>query len=64
MEYCIGQYYEPSSNDYLGILAPSLADAQYFKMLQDRFNLEKALVTNGFHTVEIPSGEFDEFESH
>ena len=64
LTFHLHNHYEPSSNDYLGILAPSLADAQYFKMLRDRFNLEKALITNGFHTVEIPSGEFDEFESH
>ncbi len=50
--------------DYIGILAPSLADAQYYKMLKEKFNLEKALITNGFHTVEIESRDFSKFESH
>ena len=50
--------------NYIGILAPSLADAQYYKMLKENFNLDKALITNGFHTVEIDSSDFEKFESH
>jgi len=50
--------------DYVGILAPSLADAQYYKWLKADFKLEKALITNGFHTVEIESKDFEKFESH
>lgn len=57
-------HYEPAEDQYLGILAPSLADAHYFKMLRDEFALEKALITNGFHTVEIHAEDLNIFESH
>lgn len=57
-------HYEPESNHYIGILAPSLADAQYYKFLAQKFCLQKALITNGFHTVEIKSANFDQFDSH
>lgn len=64
LKYHLHNHYEPESNDYLGILAPSMSDAQYFKMLSEEFNLEKALITNGFHTVEIKSEVFDKLESY
>ncbi len=51
-------------NNCIGILAPSLADAQYYKMLKERFKLERALITNGFNTVEIENKDFEKFESH
>ena len=57
-------HYCKEDKSYVGILAPSLADAQYYKMLKERFNLEKALITNGIHTVEIESKDFEKFESH
>ncbi len=38
LKYNLHNHYELESNNYLGILAPSLADAQYFKMLSERFN--------------------------
>ena len=57
-------HYCNEDKDYVGILAPSLADAQYYKMLKERFNLDKALITNGIHTVEIDSDDFEKFESH
>lgn len=57
-------HYCAKKDNYLGILAPSLADAQYYKFLKEDFNLEKALITNGFHTVEIDSVDFEKFESH
>jgi len=57
-------HYCKADENYIGILAPSLADAQYFKMLKDRFQLDKATITNGFHTVEIDSSDFEKFESH
>ncbi len=64
LKYHLHNHYEPESNNYLGILAPSMADAQYYKMLLEQFDLEKALITNGFHTVEIESKDFFSFESH
>jgi hypothetical protein len=64
LKYHLHNHYEPESNDYLGILAPSMADAQYFIMLLEEYSLEKALITNGFHTVEIESDDFYKFESH
>jgi hypothetical protein len=57
-------HYCKKDKDYIGILAPSLADAQYFKMLKEKFNIEKTLITNGFNTVEIENWEFEKFESH
>lgn len=57
-------HYCKKDKDYVGILAPSLADVQYFKMLKEKFNIEKVLITNGIHTVEIGSNDFDKFESH
>lgn len=62
--YHLHNHYCKEDGDYIGILAPSLADAQYFKMLKEQFNLEKAIITNGFHTVEIDSSDFEKFESH
>ncbi len=64
LKYHLHNHYEPETNDYLGILAPSMADAQYFKMLLEEYKLEKAIITNGFHTVEIASGDFGRLESH
>lgn len=57
-------HYEPASKNYLGVIAPSLADAQYFKALKARFNLPTALITNGFSTVSLKSTEFGELNSH
>ena len=64
LKYHLHNHYCKKDKNYIGILAPSLADAQYFKMLSERFNLSKALITNGFHTVEIDHSEFVKFESH
>ncbi len=57
-------HYCKKDKNYVGILAPSLADAQYYKMLKERFNLEEALITNGFNTVAIENKDFTKFESH
>jgi len=64
LKYHLHNHYEPESKDFLGILAPSMSDAQYFKMLSEEFDLEKALITNGFHTVEIRSEDFAKLESY
>ncbi|MGB5497545.1 MAG: hypothetical protein WBM77_01295 [Maribacter sp.] len=64
LTYHLHNHYCEREKNYIGILAPSLADAQYFKMLVERFNLRKALITNGFHTVELNQNEVYKFESH
>lgn len=64
LKYHLHNHFCKKDKNYIGILAPSLADAQYFKMLAERFNLSKALITNGFHSVELDAAEFDQFESH
>jgi hypothetical protein len=38
---------------YRGTVAPSSADAWVFKVELKNYGLQKALVTNGFHTVEL-----------
>jgi len=63
-KYHLHNHYEPKANNYVGILAPSLADAQFFVFLANEFHLGKALITNGFHTVEIRRDEFQKFRSH
>ena len=42
----------------MGILAPSMTDAQYYMFLSEEYKLEESLITNGFHTVEIKRNEF------
>ena len=58
LKYHLHNHYEPKSNYYLGILAPSMTDAQYYLFLSEDYNLDCALITNGFHTVEIQREEF------
>lgn len=60
----VHNHYCKEEKNYIGILAPSLADAQYFKWLKKDFHLPEALITNGFHTVVIDSSDFATFESH
>ena len=57
-------HYEPAEDNYLGVMAPSLADAHYFKVLRDRFNLSEALITNGFSTVVLQRENFDKLNAH
>lgn len=61
-KYHLHNHYEPKSNNYLGILAPSTSDAQYFSFLAEEYNLNKAIITNGFHTVEIEREEFQKLK--
>jgi hypothetical protein len=63
LKYHLHNHYEPKSNNFVGILAPSLADAQFYVFLSEDYKLENALITNGFHTVEIKSQEFSKFKS-
>ena len=64
LKYHLHNHYCKKEENYVGILAPSLADAQYYKMLKEKFRLEIALITNGFHTVQIKNEDFEKFESH
>ena len=57
-------HFEPDSAGYVGLLAPSMSDAQYFKMLRDNYEIPNTLITNGFHTVVLDSDYFDEFKVH
>jgi hypothetical protein len=57
-------HYNSAEEDYLGVLAPSMADAHYFKGKKEGFGLEKAFITNVFHTVEIDSSDFHLFSAH
>jgi len=63
LKYHLHNHYEPKSNNYVGILAPSVADAQFYGFLSQDYKLENALITNGFYTVEIKSQEFPKFRS-
>ena len=57
-KYHLHNHYEPKEDRYLGILAPSMTDAQYYLFLSEEYHLKNAIITNGFHTVEIPKKEF------
>ncbi len=62
-KYHLHNHYEPKKNNYLGILAPSMTDSQYYMFLQEDYNLKNAIITNGFHTVEIKSEDFKKLKS-
>jgi hypothetical protein len=62
-KYHLHNHYEPKSNNYLGILAPSTSDAQYYSFLSEDYDLKNAIITNGFHTVEIQADEFNKLKS-
>jgi len=64
LKYHMHNHYEPKTNSYVGILAPSMADAQFFAFLSEDFSLGNALITNGFYTVEINRNEFSKFKAH
>lgn len=64
MKFHLHNHYEPKEDNYLGVMAPSKADAHYFKALRGRFHLPEARITNGFTTVVMDSASFDVFESH
>lgn len=64
LKYHLHNHYEPASNNYVGILAPSMADAEYFKMLYEDFKVDKTMITNGFNTVEFKKEAFKVFRSH
>lgn len=62
-KYHLHNHYESKVNDYLGILAPSISDAQYYLFLSEEYSLNQAIITNGFHTVEIQREEFKKLKS-
>jgi hypothetical protein len=63
VKFHLHNHYEPKSNHYLGILAPSMTDAQYYLFLSEDYHLEQSLITNGFHTVEIKQAEFQKLKT-
>lgn len=50
-------------DDTYGITAPSTPDVHYYRALRDGLGLQRALVTNGFDTVEIRADELDALEA-
>ncbi len=62
-KYHLHNHYEPKANRYLGILAPSMTDAQFYLFLSEEYNLKNAIITNGFHTVEIQREEFQKLKA-
>lgn len=46
---------------FQGLMAPSLSDVQMYRNWFKEFGLQRALITNGFHTIEISSKEFNQF---
>jgi hypothetical protein len=61
-KYHLHNHYEPKAHNYLGILAPSTSDAQYYSFLSEVYNLSQAIITNGFHTVVIQREEFQKLK--
>ena len=57
-------HYEPAEDGYLGTMAPSMSDAQYFKGLSERFRGKAAHITNGFHTVVLPPETYGKFAAY
>jgi len=57
-------HFEPDTAGFVGLLAPSMSDAQYFEMLRDNFKIPNVLITNGFHTVVLDSTHFYKFKQH
>ena len=49
--------------DTLAVTAPSTPDVHYYRALRERLGLERALVTNGFHTIELDAADFDVLEA-
>ena len=62
-KYHLHNHYEPKTNNYIGIMAPSLADAQFFAFLAEDYGLNTALITNGFNTVEIKREDFSKLKT-
>ncbi|MEM7372299.1 MAG: hypothetical protein AAF587_27015 [Bacteroidota bacterium] len=64
LSHHLHNHYESAENNYLGIMAPSLADAHYFKVLHARFEVEEARITNGFCTLLLSGEELNLLNSH
>lgn len=56
--YHLHNHYEPAANNYIGILAPSMTDSQFYNFLNKDFGLENISITNGIHTVLINKKDF------
>jgi len=47
-----------NDENYRGTIGPSVSDAFVYQMEFKDFGLPKAVITNGFETMEIPSSFF------
>ena len=61
LAFHLHNHFEDEETDYVGVMAPSIADAHYFQMLYENYKVEKTLITNGFNTVEMGPEDFDHF---
>lgn len=52
-----------ATGDGVALPAPSTPDVHYYRALRASRGLRRALVTNGFHTVEIDAAELDALEA-
>ena len=64
LKYHFHDHFESPETQYLGILAPSKADAFFYGGMNRKYKYEKVLITNGFHTLELAPGEVAQFESY
>jgi hypothetical protein len=51
----------PDAAKVLGGVAPSATDIQYLRDLRRSLGLTRAVITNGFHSIDISSADFDRF---
>lgn len=52
-----------NSKKYRGAIAPSIADSGLYKMEVKNYGLKKAVVTNGFHSVELETNLIEKLET-
>ncbi len=53
----------PASPAVLGGVAPSGADVQALRSARDRYGMERAIITNGFHSLEMDGASLDRFRT-
>lgn len=46
---------------FQGLMTPSLSDVQLYRSWASEFGQQNALITNGFHTIQIPASDFNKF---
>jgi hypothetical protein len=53
----------PESKAILGGVVPSAADVQYLRNMVSRFGLNNAVITNGFHSIDLSRDDFKRFST-